>query len=171
MVGIFRGVLIFVIFVVDLAGTKFSHPRKLIPTMIWWWAWPQTSWQRGQHFPILASNSSHCHPADSVFDTDILLSHAFCPSLCRIWLSIKQRRSRDHRLCRSATPLDWLLSRNLKPRKLILRAFFYFPRKLDPTKITRHTVCKSVPFLNLYTHMLYFKSCRKMYLQIIVILR
>ena len=45
-----------------------------------------------------------------------------------------------HRLCSSATPLDWLLSRNLKPRKLILRAFSDFPRKLDPTKITRHTV-------------------------------
>ena len=44
-----------------------------------------------------------------------------------------------HRLCSSATPLDWLLSRNLKPRKLILRAF---PRKLDPTKITRHTVAQ-----------------------------
>ena len=30
MVGNFRGVLIFVIFVVDLAVTKFSHPRKLV---------------------------------------------------------------------------------------------------------------------------------------------
>ena len=34
-----------------------------------------------------------------------------------------------------------VLSRNLKPRKLILRAFSDFPRKLAPTKITRHTVC------------------------------
>ena len=25
---------------------------------------------------VLASNSSHCHPAFSVFDTNILLSHA-----------------------------------------------------------------------------------------------
>ena len=25
--------------------------------------------------------SSHCHPADSIFDTNILLSHAICPSL------------------------------------------------------------------------------------------
>ena len=30
MVGNFCGVLIFVIFVVDLAVTKFSHPRKLV---------------------------------------------------------------------------------------------------------------------------------------------
>ena len=45
-----------------------------------------------------------------------------------------------HRLCSSATPLDWLLSRNLKQRKLIFRAFSDFPRKLAPMKITRHTV-------------------------------
>ena len=32
MVGNFRGVLIFIIFVVDLAVTKFSHPRNLMPT-------------------------------------------------------------------------------------------------------------------------------------------
>ena len=34
MEGNFRGVLIFIIFVVDLAVTKFSHPRKLMPTVI-----------------------------------------------------------------------------------------------------------------------------------------
>ena len=28
----------------------------------------------------------------------------------------------------------------LKPQKLIIRAFSDFPRKLDPTKTTRHTV-------------------------------
>ena len=33
MVGNFRGMLIFVIFIVDLAVTKFSHPRKLMPTV------------------------------------------------------------------------------------------------------------------------------------------
>ena len=33
MAGNFRGVLIFIIFVVDLAVTKFSHPRKLMPTV------------------------------------------------------------------------------------------------------------------------------------------
>ena len=81
MAGNFRGVLIFIIFVVDLAVTKFSHPKKLMPTVIWycvspwWWAWPQTSWQHGRHFPVLASNSSHYHPADSVFNTNINSSH------------------------------------------------------------------------------------------------
>ena len=34
MAGNLCGVLIFVIFVVDFAVTKFSHPRKLMPTVI-----------------------------------------------------------------------------------------------------------------------------------------
>ena len=38
----------------------------------------------------LASSSSHCYPADSVLDTNILLSHAFCPSLCRYGLVTKK---------------------------------------------------------------------------------
>ena len=29
------------------------------------------------------SSNSHCHPADSVFDTNILYLVLFCPSLCR----------------------------------------------------------------------------------------
>ena len=32
--------------------------------------------------PSVASDSSHCHPPDSVLDTNILLFHAICPSLC-----------------------------------------------------------------------------------------
>ena len=69
-----------------------------------------------------------------------------CPSFCRYGLVTKKIASEiecmyrlHHRLC-SATPLDWLLSRNLKPRKLLLRAFLDFPRILAPMKITRHTV-------------------------------
>ena len=34
------------------------------------------------------------------------------------------------------------MSRNLKPRKLILRAFLDFPPKLAPTKITCHMVLR-----------------------------
>ena len=99
MAGNFRGVLIFVIFMVDLAVTKFFHPQKLMPTWRyyaspWWWAWPKTSWQRGQHFPVLASNSSHCHSADCVFGTNILLSQAICPGLLQKWLSNKEDRAR-----------------------------------------------------------------------------
>ena len=90
--------------------------------------------QCGQRFPFLASNSSHCHPADGVFDTNILLSNAICPSLCRCGLdynSNKEDRERvyrlDHRLCSSTMPLDWLL--------LNLRTFSDFPRKLPAIRI------------------------------------
>jgi hypothetical protein len=55
-----------------------------------------------------------------------------------------QARSRVHfdyiMVCAVPHPWTGLLSRNLKARKLILRAFSDFPRKLAPPKITRHTV-------------------------------
>ena len=85
MAGNFRGVLIFIIFMVDLAVTKFSHPRKLMPTLC-------ESLMMGVATNIvaarptlssIASNSTHCHPADRSSILNILLSHAFCPSLCR----------------------------------------------------------------------------------------
>ena len=67
---------------------------------------------RGQHFPLLTSNSSHCYPADGIFDNIILVSHA----ICRYGLVIKKIASEiehvyrlHHRLC-GATPLYWLLS-------------------------------------------------------------
>ena len=40
----------------------------------------------------LASNCSHCHPADSVYDTDILLSHTIFPSLCKYGFSEDRER-------------------------------------------------------------------------------
>ena len=90
MVGNFRWVLIFVTFVVDLAVTKVFHPRKLMPTMIWLCesmmmavATNIIDSTANTSHGVLISNSNHCHPADSVFDTNILLSHAVCPSLCR----------------------------------------------------------------------------------------
>ena len=77
--------LFFVIFMVDLAVTKLFHPRKLIPRLC-------ESMMMGAATnivpvrPTLSSvskqqYSSHCHPADSIFDTNniILLSHVICP--------------------------------------------------------------------------------------------
>ena len=62
MVGNFRGVVIFIIFVVDLAVTKFSHPRKLMPTYNVYSRYGTMQLQvhddgrghkhRGQHFPV-----------------------------------------------------------------------------------------------------------------------
>ena len=55
---------------------------------------------------------SHCHPADSVFDTNILLSHAICPNFCRYGLVLNKEQDRVRVSITSllATPLDWLLS-------------------------------------------------------------
>ena len=71
MAGNFRGVLIFVIFVVELAVTKISHPQKLMPTVILYAGeWIDDGcgqkhrgsyylrWQHGQLFAVLASHSS-----------------------------------------------------------------------------------------------------------------
>ena len=101
--------------------------------------------------PVLASNSSHCHPVDSVCDTNVLLSHAICPNLSLVTKKIASEINCVYRLhhhsC-SAMPLDLLLSRNLIPQKLILRAFSDFPRKLAPTKITCHTVLSWIDSTN-----------------------
>jgi hypothetical protein len=39
------------------------------------------SWKHGHLFSVLASNNRYCHPADGVFDANILPSHAICLSL------------------------------------------------------------------------------------------
>ena len=94
---------------------------------------------------MFASDSSHCHPADSVLDTNILPSHAICPSICS---SNKEDRERD-RACVSITSSlvpgchapELIAATKFKTTKIvILEAFSDFPRKLIPTKITRYTV-------------------------------
>ena len=74
MAGNFRG-----------GSHEIFHPRKLMPTVLWYKSIVMgviTNMAARPTLSVLASNSSHCHRADSVF----------------------------------------------------------FPRKLDPTKLTRHTV-------------------------------
>ena len=83
---------IFIIFVVDLV-IKIFHPQKLMPI----WRYNNIiimrfhniddghgqnikARQHSQLFSALTSNSSHCHPANVIFDTNIL-SRALCPSL------------------------------------------------------------------------------------------
>ena len=92
MAGNFRGVLIFV---VDLAVKRFSHPRKLMPTVIWLGG--EGSRMMGVATNIVVARPtlpSNCHPEDSVFDTNILLSHAICPGLCRYGLVLNKERDR-----------------------------------------------------------------------------
>ena len=58
------------------------------------------SWKCGQHFPVLASKGSHYHPADGIFNTYILLSHAIYPSLSQ------QRRSQ----ARSSACINYIIA-------------------------------------------------------------
>ena len=114
MAGKFRGVLTFVIFVADLAVTKFFHPRKLMPTVIWLCE----SMMMGVATNIVAARPtlpivSKLHLADSIFDTNILLSHAVCPSLCNYGLIVTKKIASEiecvYRLYHcsySTTPLD-----------------------------------------------------------------
>ena len=81
----------------------------------------------------IVSNNSHCHPADSIFDTNILLSHAICPSLCRYGLVTKKIVSAciDY-IIAAAVPCPWTgCCRNLKPRKLI-EGLFGLSMKISP---------------------------------------
>ena len=75
MAGNFCGVLIFVIFVVDLPVTKFSHPRKLIPTVtvICEFMMMGVATNIVAARPTLSSIGSYCYLADGLFDTNILL--------------------------------------------------------------------------------------------------
>ena len=86
MAGNFRGVLIFVIFVVDLAVTKISTHEKLMPgpyVNIRTWKLlrqggvAKTSWKRGQLLSVLATNDHYCYPADGVLDSNGFLSMLF----------------------------------------------------------------------------------------------
>ena len=75
------------------------------------------------HSVIIASNSSHCHLANGILNTNILLSHAVCPSLCRCGFKTKKVTSEIERVyqlhCRlcSATPLDCVAVTKFKPLK------------------------------------------------------
>ena len=104
------------------------HPRKLMPTVqirkYRWGAWPKTLWKRSHLLSVLASNNHYCHPANGVFN--ILASHllAEVAQILRVCIDY----------CSALHLWTGLLSRNLKPRKLILRASSDFPRKLAPLK-------------------------------------
>jgi hypothetical protein len=81
MAGNFRGVLIFVIFVVDCSHENF-HPRKLMPT-VYTRGMTKNIVEARTTFSVLhvvIGNNRYCHPADGVFVTNIVLSHTVCPS-------------------------------------------------------------------------------------------
>jgi hypothetical protein len=79
MASNFHGVLIFVIFVVDLQSRKFP-PTKINAYLIYE--------RRGQKH--LHHYSTYCHPVDGVFVTNIVLSHTICPNFLQKWLGDKE---------------------------------------------------------------------------------
>jgi hypothetical protein len=79
MTGKFHGVLIFVIFVVDLPVKKIStHENECLQYIRG--AWPKHRVNTANFFSALVSNNRYCHPADGIFITNIILSHAVCQS-------------------------------------------------------------------------------------------
>ena len=73
----------------------------------------------------IASNSSYCYSVDSVFDTNILLSHAVYPSLCRYGLVTKKIANVciDYIIACAAVPPPGLVVTKFKTMTIILRAF------------------------------------------------
>ena len=85
----------------------------------------------------IVSNSSHCHPDNSIFDTNIL-HHAICPSLCRYDLVTKKIASTciDYIIACAAVPRPWTgCCHEIKITKINFEGVFG-----PSTKITHHTV-------------------------------
>jgi hypothetical protein len=135
MASNFHGVLIFVIFVVDLQSRKFP-PTKINAYPYIREAWPKTS---ASLLSLLSSSWWR-------------LRHKYCSISCHLskfltkvaWWQGNRARSRaciDYIIvCAAPHPWTGLLSWYLKPQKLIQRAFSDFPRKVAPLKITHHMI-------------------------------
>ena len=90
---------------------------------------------------MFASDSSHCHPADSVLDTNFLLSHAICPSICSSYKEDRERQDQARvsitsSLCRVPRP-ELIAATKFKTTKINFGGLFGLS-----TKITRYTVYK-----------------------------
>ena len=89
--------------------------------------------------------ASHCHPADGIFDTNILLSHAICPSFCRYGLVTKKiardraRVSITSSLVQCHTPGLAAVTK-FKTTKINSEGLLGLSTKISTPKITRHTV-------------------------------
>ena len=82
----------------------------------------------------IASNSSHCHPADR---WSTLLSHVICPGLCRYGLVTKKIMSVCMQQCHAP---KMIAITKFKTTKINFEGLFGLSTKLDPTKITHHTI-------------------------------
>jgi hypothetical protein len=108
--------LILVIFVVDLAVMKISTHENYSA-----YRYVSIDEGRGQKHGgsvatcslCLASNNRYGHPADGIFDTNILLSHV---EVARISSEIESAYRLYNRLS-SAEPLDWVAITKFKTTK------------------------------------------------------
>ena len=99
-------------------------------------AWPIT-------YAVIASNSSHCHPANGILYTNILPSHAICPSLCKCGFVTRKIVSKiecvyqfiHHHLC-GATPLDWISVMTFKITKIDSEGFLGLSMKISTSENT-----------------------------------
>jgi hypothetical protein len=126
--------------VVDLQSRNFLPPKinDYRYVKYRWGAWPKTSWKCSHPFSVLASNNRYCHPANGVFNANIVPSHAICLSVFAE-VAQRQRKSSEienayqlHHRLRSTPPLDWV---DVTKFKIILRAFSDFPLNLHPRKL------------------------------------
>ena len=98
---------------------------------------------RNQKHRGCTANYSQCLQATVATVIQLLSCY---PSLCRCGFMTVKLRARSSlcidyiTICAVPRPSTGLLSRNLEPQKLILRAFSDFSRKLAPPKITCHMV-------------------------------
>ena len=96
---------------------------------------------------MFTSDSSHCHPADSILDTNIILSHAICPSLCS---SNKEDLERD----RAHVSITSSFVPGAKPLNCMIAATKFKPTKINfgglfglSTKINTH---ENYPLYGIY---------------------
>ena len=147
MVGNFRGVLIslFSWLTWHFPPTKINAYGDMVLCESMTMGMATKSWQRDQYFP---SNSSHCHPADSVFDSSI--SCYLSKSLYMYFglISNKEDRERDRTHVSITSSLVQCHAPGLvavmkfKTMK-ILRAFWTFHKNYPPygIKLKIHTGC------------------------------
>jgi hypothetical protein len=106
---------------------------------------PKTSWKHVQPFFSISKQQLLLSSADGVFITNIILSHAICPSFFAevAWwqrkLSKIESAYRLHHHLHSAAPLDWTAVTKFK-LKINSEGFLWFSTKISTPKITPHNI-------------------------------
>ena len=100
------GVLIFVIFMIDLAVTKFYHPQKLMRVSDDGCGQNIVAAQPTVTLPSVSKLRIYCHPANGIFDTNYSSISSYLSTFLQIWLSNEEELQRNracirvhHHLC------------------------------------------------------------------------